>query len=221
MAQLVKHHEDSAAWVELTQGWHIPEWQYRKARKNQKGGVLINLAPSGRVEIREGLARVRIEKETAKAIAENPVAPVKVKAAYPKSLCAYIAHHKTAAVQEMLLASPRKVREVSVVDRLMHLDPHEAVISLAKEAEPQSAYAVLEGKVRHFADKLGFVLSEGESVWTQFPPSLATALQLYEAVRGLSDHDLDQLEALLIALNFGQSDCQRLDARDSLFNRVA
>ncbi len=33
------------------------EWQYRKARKNQKGGVLINLAPSGRVEIREGLVR--------------------------------------------------------------------------------------------------------------------------------------------------------------------
>ena len=37
VAELVKHHEESAAWVEVTQGWHIPEWQYRKARKNQKG----------------------------------------------------------------------------------------------------------------------------------------------------------------------------------------
>jgi hypothetical protein len=34
-------------------------------------------------------------------------------------LCAYIAHHKTAAVQELLLACPRKAKEVSVVDRLM------------------------------------------------------------------------------------------------------
>jgi ParB family transcriptional regulator, chromosome partitioning protein len=93
VAALVKHHEESSAWVEVTQGWHIPEWQYRKARKNHKGGVLINLAPSGRVEVREGLARVRIEKETAKAIAENPAAPVKMKAAYAKPLCGYIAHH--------------------------------------------------------------------------------------------------------------------------------
>jgi len=37
----------------------------------------------------------------------------------------------------------------------------------------------------------------------------------------LSDHDLEQLETLLIVLTFGQGDCQRLDARDSLFNRVA
>jgi ParB family transcriptional regulator, chromosome partitioning protein len=37
----------------------------------------------------------------------------------------------------------------------------------------------------------------------------------------LSDHDLEQIETLLIALTFGQGDCQRLDARDSLFNRIA
>ena len=35
-----------------------------KARKNQKGGVLINLLPSGRVEVREGLARAKIETES-------------------------------------------------------------------------------------------------------------------------------------------------------------
>jgi ParB family chromosome partitioning protein len=44
---------------------------------------------------------------------------------------------------------------------------------------------------------------------------------VYEAVRGLSDHDLDQLETLLTALVFGQEFCQRLDTGDSLFNRVA
>ena len=58
-------------------------------------------------------------------------------------------------------------------------------------------------------------------VWTQFPPVHADELALYEAVRGLSDHELDQLETLLSALVFGQEVCQRLDTGDSLFNRVA
>src|SRR5215471_2373647 len=60
-----------------------------------------------------------------------------------------------------------------------------------------------------------------EPVWTQFPPEDSDDLALYEAVRGLSDHDLDQLETLLTALVFGQEICQRLDTGDSLFNRVA
>ena len=221
VAQLVKHHEASAAWVELTESHHIPDWQYRKASKRQKGGVLINLSPSGRVEIREGLAKRSIDRKTAAETMEHPAAPPKRKAAYSSALCAHIAHHKTAAVQEMLLASPRKVREVSVVERLMKFKPHEAIPSLAKESEAQSAYAVLEGLARQFATKLGCAIEEGEPAWKQLRSPDADDLTVYEAVRGLSDHDLDQLETLLIVLTFGQHDCQRLDARDSLFNRVA
>lgn len=221
VAELVKHHEESAAWVDVTQGWHIPEWQYRKARKNQKGGVLINLAPSGRVEIREGLVRPKIEKETAKAIAENPVAPVTAKAAYPKSLCGYIAHHKAAALAETLLASPRAAQEVMIVRTLVKFRPHASFWALAKEADPQSAYRVLETQARQFAGRLGFVIEEGESVWESFPPSFTDELTLYEAVRGFSDHDLAELQTLLTALSFGQENCDRLDTGDSLFNRVA
>ena len=221
VAQLVKHHEASAAWVELTESHHIPDWQYRKASKRQKGGVLINLSPSGRVEIREGLAKRSIDKQTAAQTQDHPAAPQKRKAAYSSALCAHIAHHKTAAVQEMLLASPRKVREVSVVERLMKFKPHEAIPSLAKESEAQSAYAVLEGLARQFATKLGCAIEEGEPAWKQLRSPDADDLTVYEAVRGLSDHDLDQLETLLIVLTFGQGDCQRLDSRDSLFNRVA
>jgi ParB family chromosome partitioning protein len=221
VAELVKHHEASAAWVEVTQGWHIPEWQYRKARKNQKGGVLINLAPSGRVEIREGLARVRIEKETAKAIAENPAAPVKAKAAYAKPLCGYIAHHKAAALAEILLANPRAAQEVMIVRTLAEFRPHESFKALAKEADPQSAYRVLETQARQFAGRFGFAVEEGESVWDSFPPPFTDELTLYEAVRGFSDHDLAELQTLLTALSFGQENCERLDSGDSLFNRVA
>ena len=221
VAHLAKHHGESAAWVEVTDAYHIPEWQYRKASKRQKGGVLINLSPTGQVEIREGLVKRSIDQKTAAETMDHPAAPPKRKAAYSSAVCGYIAHHKTAAVQEMLLASPRKAKEVSVVERLIGFEPHEAIRSLAKESEAQSAYSVLAGQVRQFAAKLGFAIAEDESLWMQFPSQDADDLDLYEAVRGLSDHELEQLETLLIALAFGQHDCQRLDARDSLFNRVA
>jgi ParB family chromosome partitioning protein len=136
-------------------------------------------------------------------------------------LSAYIAHHKTATLQEMLLASPRKAKEVAVVDRLMQLRVHGALPALAKETEPQSAYAVLESQVRLFAGRLGFDLEADKSLWAQFPPPHDDDLTFYEAVRQLGDHELDQLETLLSALTFGQGTCQRLDADDTLFNRVA
>src|SRR5271163_2396409 len=104
----------------------------------------------------------------------------------------------------MLLASPRKAKEVTVVDRLMHLRPHEALISLEKEAEKQSAYAALESQAQLFAGWIGFDIAAEESIWRQFPPRHVDDLTLYEAVRGLSDHELDQLETLLSALVFGQ-----------------
>jgi ParB family chromosome partitioning protein len=221
VAQLVKHHEASTAWVEVTEDYRLSDWQYREAEEGEQGGVLINLSPAGRVDIREGLVRRDIDRHTAEEIADNPIAPRKVKAAYSSVLCAYIAHHKTAAVQEMLFACPRKAKEVAVVARLEKFRPHEAMTALAREAEPQSAYAVLDGQVREFAAKLGFAVEAAEPVWTQFPPRHCDDLTLYEAVRGLSDHDLDQLEILLTALVFGQEICQRLDTVDSLFNRVA
>jgi ParB family chromosome partitioning protein len=221
VAQLVKLHEASAAWVEVTEGYRIPDWQYREAVEGEQGGVLINLSPTGQVDIREGLVKRDIDRHTAEETADNPIAPRKPKAAYSAVLCAYIAHHKTAAVQELLLACPRKAKEVSVVHRLMQYLPHEALTALAKEAEPQTAYAVIDGQVRHFAEKLFVAIEAEASVWAQFPHLRLDALSLYEAVRTLSDHELDQLDILLAALVFGQTVCQRLDTEDSLFNRVA
>ena len=221
IVQLVKRHEESAAWVEVTEGYRMPDWQYREAEEGEQGGVLINLSPAGRVDIREGLVKREIDRHTAEETADNPIAPRKPKAAYSAVLCAYIAHHKTAAVQELLLACPRKAKEVAVVDRLMQYQPHEALTVLEKEAEPQSAYAVIDGQVRQFAAKLGYAVEADKSVWAQFPHPGLDDLSLYEAVRGLSDHELDQLDTLLSALGFGQIGCQRLDTEDSLFNRVA
>jgi ParB family transcriptional regulator, chromosome partitioning protein len=221
VAQLVKEYEASAAWVEVTEAYRIPDWHYDEAEEGEQGGVLINLSPTGRVDVHEGLVKREIDRHTAEETADNPIAPRKAKAAYSSVLCAYIAHHKSAAVQELLLACPRKAKEVAVVARLMQYRPHEALTALEKEAEPQSAYAVIDGQVRQFAAKLGFAVEADQSVWAQFPHPRLDDLSLYEAVRGLSDHELDQLETLLIALVFGQIGCQRLDMEDSLFNRVA
>ena len=140
---------------------------------------------------------------------------MKVKAAYSAPLCRYIAHHKTAAVAEILLASPRTAQEVLIVRTLKGFRLHEAFAALGKEAEPQSAYRVLEEQARCFAGKLGFEIEEGESVWSSFPPPFTEELALYEAVRGLSDHDLAGLQTLLAALSFGQGNCDRLDTSDS------
>jgi ParB family chromosome partitioning protein len=60
VAQLVKHHEASAAWVEVAEGYRIPDWQYRETEEGEQGGVLINLSPTGRIDIREGLVKREI-----------------------------------------------------------------------------------------------------------------------------------------------------------------
>jgi ParB family chromosome partitioning protein len=219
--ELRKHHEASADWVKVTEEYRIPEWQYRKAKKKEKGGVLINLSPSGAVQVLEGLMPHNIEAKTAEATVENPIAPPKAKAAYSAPLCRYIAHHKTAAVAEVLLSSPRAAQEVMIVKQLVAFRPHQAIRAFEKDTDPQGAYHVLEGRARSFAGKLGFTIEEGESVWLCFPPMHVKDLALYEAVRGLSDQDLTGLQTLLAALSFSQESSDRLDAKDSLFNRVA
>ncbi len=40
------HHRASAAWVEVTGSYRIPDWQYRAADDGERGGVLIDFSPS-------------------------------------------------------------------------------------------------------------------------------------------------------------------------------
>lgn len=113
VAQLVKYHEASAAWVEIIDDYWIPDWQYREAGEGEQGGVLINLSPVGRVDLRQNLVKREIDRHTAEETADNPVAPRKPKPAYSSALCAYIAHHKTAACRRCCLparARPRRSR---------------------------------------------------------------------------------------------------------------
>src|SRR5690606_29800150 len=115
-----------------------------------------------------------------------------------------IGWHKSLAVQELLLANPRKAREVAFIDRLLNLVPHEGVQHLAKQEEPGRLYGVIEAQARLVAGWLGIEIDDERSFWLQFPPRPGDALALYEAVRALSDHELEVAHTLIAALSFGQ-----------------
>ena len=91
-----------------------------------------------------------------------------------------------------------------IVRTLKEFRPHESFKALAKEADPQSAYRVLEttgasvrgpARLRHRGRGVGV---------GQFPAAVTEELTLYEAVRGFSDHDLAELQTLLTALSSGR-----------------
>ena len=110
VAAMAEDYAVKAEWVEVTEHYNIPRWHYRQAEDGATGGVVINLAPSGQVEVLEGLDRHAVTTSTASATADTPLAP-KPKPAYSEVLCRSMAHHKSMAVQHLLLANPRKARE--------------------------------------------------------------------------------------------------------------
>ena len=220
--ELADHHRENAPWVEVTEGWRIADWKYEYAPEGEQGGVLINLSPRGVVELREGLVRTDLDEDTQDALAEDPIAAPKAKAFYPKPVREIIAHCKSAAIGELLLSSPRKAKEVAAVLLLSDFKPHEAYGAAAKQTERQTPFAVMDAQARTMASTLGFPASEDQCGWEAL--ALRTAVgraSLYELVKTLSDHELDELHTLIVALTFGQSNCERLDAGDSFFNRVA
>ena len=218
---LAEHHRENASWVEVTERWRIPDWQYEDAPEGEQGGVLINLSPRGGVEIREGLVECELDEDTAEAIKESPIAPPKPKASYATPLRRYLAHHKSMAVQEVLLSAPRTAKEVAAVRAFKALNLHECIEALSRMDDPQGAYGVLETQARHFAAKLGYEVEADEPVWSVFPPFLPDLVALYQAVKTFTDHELEEFQTLLNALSFGQENCERFDTGESLFNAVA
>jgi ParB family transcriptional regulator, chromosome partitioning protein len=227
VAELARGYDGKAAWVEVTDAYRLPEWQYEKATKRTRkhAGVVINLSPRGAVEVREGLVRPkRLDPNTAADTVGGALA-AKPKPVYPAPLRRYIGWHKTLAVQEVLLADARKAREVAAVRELLRLEPHGALRGLAAATPHQVSYEVIEQQAGVVLRLLDLEPREGDTAWQ----TLATcrtlfadaALQLYRRVKQLSDAELDQLRLLIAVLPFGQADCEHLDAGESLFNEVA
>jgi ParB family transcriptional regulator, chromosome partitioning protein len=230
VAELAERHAESAAWVEVTEDYRIPVWQYRKAGAGEVGGVIINLSPGGEVEVREGL--VKREIDTRAAGHSGTAAPKKkARPAYSTPLCRSLAHHKSAAVQSLLLADRRKAKEVTAVLLLgasdayeppLRLKPHDSLRTFANADSPPAHYLAAERQCQDFAERLDLPHAPGKSpAWARLLGGRKSAPDLYEAVKALDDEALEVLLVLLPVLCFGQGDCERLDTADSLFNRVA
>ena len=211
----------------MTESHRLPEWQHEKAGKRncKEAGVVINFSPRNAVKIREGLMRsAEIDPDTAEATADSPIAPVKHKAVYPAPLRRYLAWHKTLAVQEVLLADARMAKEVAAVHGLLALRPHEAVRQLAKSAQPQISYEVIETQTAVIVRLRHLEQSDGDTAWQTLSSGNdrdRDATDLYRRVKALSDAELGQLQTVLAVLPFGQLVCEQLDTDESLFNAVA
>jgi ParB family chromosome partitioning protein len=228
VAALAEEYAAKAEWVEVTEHYNIPRWHYRQAEDGATGGVVINLAPSGQVEVLEGLDRHAVAASTASATADTPLAP-KPKPAYSEVLCRSLAHHKSMAVQHLLLANPRKAREVAVLLLLgasdylppVKLSRHDCLHVFAQSDAPPLSYQGVEQEAKRLAAALGLVDDEERAGWLLLRVSHRDAMALYETLKTLSDEDLDRLHLLLTILCFGQGNINRLDTGDTLFNRVA
>jgi ParB family transcriptional regulator, chromosome partitioning protein len=197
------------------------------ARKGKRGGVVINLHPSGWVEIKKGLARHQVKQEVVEATKETTEAP-KERPEVSSSLIRYAALHKSIAVQAALLQNPRKAKEVAAVSLLLGLVPskrlridvHPCLTAWETSEKKPKAFNCVSAELSRFSSALGIQFHAGARVLSSNGSDAAPSA-LYQAVQGLSDTDLDRVSTLLVLLSFGQSSIDALDTEESLFNRVA
>src|SRR3984893_4963763 len=115
---LAEKYRKRAAWVDVLNVYAVNWWQYREAENGERAGVVINLKPTGLVEVKKGLARHKVRQEVIEATKDAPEIP-RERPAVTAGLIRYAALQKSMAVQAALLANRRKAREVSAVYLLL------------------------------------------------------------------------------------------------------
>ena len=226
---LAEEHRKTASFVEVLSLRYVPWWQYRSVGEGEEGGVVINLSPTGTVDVRTGLARHAVREEVVEETRAPRDEPKRERRPYDKPTLRYIAAHKSVAVQAALLASLRKAKEVTVVLLLLRdepggpirVDPHPSAAYFAETDPPPKGRLDLQRHAGEFTEKLD--LHDGDSVLLPRVPTAAAddPLVLYGAVQRLCEADLDLLACSLVLTAFGQRDMEALDGEASLFNRVA
>jgi len=224
---LAESHRQKAAWVAILNAYSVPWWQYGEARKGRRGGVVINLHPSGRVEVKKGLTRHQVKEEVVEATKETPEAP-KERPEASAGLIRYAALHKSIAVQAALLRNPRRAKEVAAVCLLLGLVPskrlrievHPCFTAWDTSDKKPKALEIVSAELSRLAGLLGIKFDARMRVPSS-NGSDDTAPAVYQAVQGLSDDDLDRLNTLLVLMSFGQASIDTLEIGDTLFNRVA
>ncbi len=120
----------------------------------------------------------------------------------------------------MLLSHPRKAKEVLATRLLGSLKPHTALRSLPGDDGMQTPQSAIGALCLAMARELGLQADADAQGWDQLSGD-ATSEEVYALVCKLTDEQLEQLLVILAALPFGQENCDRLDAGESLFNAVA
>ncbi|WP_431857782.1 ParB/RepB/Spo0J family partition protein [Azospirillum sp.] len=229
----------SAAFVDVFDTHRAPWWHYRAAQEGESGGVVINLTPSGRVEVRERLVRHEVQPTVMVETRESPLAVQRERPEFPVWLVRHMTAHKTLAVQKLLIAARRTAREVAVVLLMRGADGHHGRVSLeahpalvlcaGEDGRPRS-WDALEAAAARFERLLGLEPAgedepaygpRSRGAWERLVGAPKDGAALYERVKRLGDEDLDALHLFLTILAFGQGDMEAIDHGDSLFNRVA
>jgi ParB family chromosome partitioning protein len=225
---LAEEHCKIAAWVDVLNTYAVNWWLYREAEEGAAAGVVINLKPTGVVEVREGLARHEVKEEVVEATREAPEAP-KERAAVSNGLIRYVALHKSMAVQAALLANPRKLKEVVArcllvalgTNNAVRIDVHPCLTAFAASEQKPQAFMLIHAEASRLLRRVGMSLDDCEHVPTWTSINGNSPLALYQALQTFSDEDLERITEIVVLLSFGQIGVDKLDSEDSMFNRVA
>lgn len=211
--------------IELIEGGYFSKWQYIEPEEGETGGAVIHISLSGEVEIHKNLINRELDEKAVELTEAKP------RSTYSKPVCEYIAMHKSIAVQAALLENPRIAKELSIVQMLsghngVRLDLHKCLSYFAEDENPPVSFDDLKLSIRSMLSVFGIIDEDDvERFITAYHGVGCDQIKsgaYYEALKSLSDEELDNMHLILTSLCFGQLACDRLDTREeSLFNRIA
>jgi len=225
MLQKATRYEKKYDFVDVLHAYAPSWWRYREAAEDERGGVVMNLSPTGTFEVRKHLVRLIPETEDVTKTPEKPAR--KERGPHGPSLLRYAANHKSIAVQAELLRQSRVQKEVAVVLLLtahsqgsqVRLAMHSCISAFDRGTRPRG-YALLEEKVRNLLLTIGYSVPTESAA--SFWPLIGSEdmAKLYRAVKALSDQEIGELLALLPVLTFGQRELEQEAEQGSLFTCV-
>lgn len=214
--KLVEKYKQTADWVELVEGY-FSSYRYSEPEEGEKGGVVVQIHDSGKVEIHENLVAHKVSDEVIETL--EP----KSKATYGTTLIRYMAMHKTMAVQEILLSNPRVLKELALVKKICGFKVHTALPYFSKSDDTTSKSFDLMNKACIEILSLFQEVNE-ESNWDDlvYLFNCYDETRAYLALKALSDEQLEDIQGLFTALEFGSQHLDMLDTSElSFFNKVA
>lgn len=209
---------EGAEFVDITEDYSITTWQYRDAEEGENTGVAINLSPCGEVEILENIVKHNIDSEAVEVV----VAQQKPKVFYSSPLCRNMALHKSMAVQAELLKNPKLCMIISILMMMDDRKVHDCLNEFCQTDIKPKGYAIINEAAKEFIELLPSIEKRKSDEWNSLKYSYYDEGNMFNELLALEDAKLEQLHSLLVAMKFGQEDCNNLDTHEnSVFNLVA